>query len=100
MAFTVSQITNSVFGNMRVIFLDITPDSAEGAVVVPGMARVIASTLTPRKQATFVASGNTSQSYPTVVDNAGTTGTVAAGSLGISGVVANNVYRAVVYGTA
>lgn len=98
MAFTVSQITNTVFGNERVVVLNVTPDSAEGAVTVPGISRVVHATLTPKTQASFIASGNTSQTYPTYVENAGTTGTVIAGTVGLSGLVASNVYRLVVYG--
>jgi hypothetical protein len=91
MAFTVSQITNSVFGNMRVVFLNMTTDAAEGAITVPGISRIVSV------QYNRIA-GTASFSTATCVENAGTTGTVAAGSLGFSAVVNGAIYRVSVFG--
>jgi len=98
MAFTKTNITQGVFGNMRVSFDRVTPDAAEGTVqIVNGPGNIIMSDVSSRKNATFVASGNTAQSYVNWVENAGTTGTVAAGQLGFSGCVANNILNVVTY---
>lgn len=97
MAFTVSSITNSVFGNMRVIFQQVTPDAAEGTVTT-GLNNIIYAEVSPRKRATFIASGNTSQSYMNYALNAGSTGTALAGVLGFSGCVASDIYLVVSYG--
>lgn len=97
MAFTVSQVTQSVMGKYRLAVIDVTPDSAEGSVAT-GLRRIIWSMGALKKGVSFVASGNTSYTYPTFVDNAGTTGTVAAGNVGISGVVATAIYRIAAFG--
>lgn len=97
MAFTVSNLTSTVFGNMRVIYQRVTPDAAEGTVVT-GHSLVSFALLSPQKEVAFTASGNTSQTNIQMVYNAGTTGTVIAGTLGFSGCVANNIYHVVSFG--
>lgn len=99
MAFTISGIvsTGEVFGDKRVVVQQVTPDAAEG-VVATGLQSIDFALVSPRKQATFTASGNTAQSYANYVVNAGTTGTVIAGSLGFSGCVANNILTVISFG--
>lgn len=97
MAFTVSSVTQSVMGKYRLAVLDVTPDSAEGSIDT-GLKRITWSISTLKKGVSFVASGNTSYTLPNFVENAGTTGTVAAGFLGISGVVATAIYRVTAFG--
>jgi hypothetical protein len=92
MAFTSTQITNTVFGNMRVIFLSIVADSAEGTVQVPGIAKIIGVGITHQ-------SGTISAACMVFNINAGTTGTVAAGQLALSS-VGSGTFAAIVYGTA
>ena len=98
MAFAVTGlVTGTVFGNMRVSVQQVTPDAAEGTVVT-GLSRILGAFISPRKRATFIASGNTSQSYTNYVINAGSTGTAANGTLGFSGCVANDIYHVISYG--
>ena len=90
MAFTVSQVTQSVMGKYRLAVIDVTADSAEGSVA-SGLRRIIFSVVTQKK-------GVSATTKPTFFDNAGTTGTVAAGFIGISGAVSTEIYRLVAFG--
>ena len=97
MAFTVSALCSTAFGNMRVVYQRVTPDAAEGTVAT-GLSPVSFALISPQKEVSFIASGNTSQTNIQMVLNAGTTGTVITGSLGFSGCVAANVYHVVSFG--
>lgn len=97
MAFTVSHIADTVFGNKRVTVQQVTPDAAEGTVSTR-LSKVEFALAVDRKRATFTASGNTAQSYMNYVINAGTTGTAANGTIGFSGCVANNIFILVSFG--
>lgn len=97
MAFTTSHLFDTVFGNKRVSVQQVTPDAAEGTVVTR-LAKVDFALVTTRKNATFIASGATSQSYVNYVVNAGTTGTATNGTIGFSGCVANNIMYVVSFG--
>lgn len=98
MAYTVSHLFDTVFGDKRVSVQRVTPDAAEG-VVATRLKKVDFAMMPPLTQASFVASGNTSQTYPTIKFNQGTTATAINGSIGISGVVASNVYLLVSFGS-
>lgn len=98
MAFAVSSIVNTVFGDAGVSVQQVTPDAAEGTVVT-GLPVVRFALVSERKRATFVASGNTAQSYTNFVINAGTTGTAALGTIGFSGCVANSIFYLVSFGS-
>lgn len=97
MAFTVSHLVDTVFGNKRVSIQQVTPDAAEGTVVTR-LGKVDFALVSERKRASFIASGNTSQTYVNYVINAGTTGTAANGTIGFSGCVANNIMFVVSFG--
>lgn len=97
MAYTVSQLCATVFGDKRVVFLQVTADAAEGTVST-GLPNIAMGFVNERKRATFTASGNTAQSYMNYVLNAGSTGTVIAGTIGFSGCVNGNIYHATVFG--
>lgn len=97
MAFTTSHLFDTVFGNKRVSVQQVTPDAAEGTVITR-LSKVDWAIAVNRKNATFIASGNTAQSYMNYVINAGTTGTAANGQIGFSGCVANNIMYVVSYG--
>ena len=60
MAFTVSQITQSVMGKYRLAVTDVTPDSAEGSINT-GLRRIIWTLGALKKGVAFTASGNTSR---------------------------------------
>lgn len=98
MAFTVSNVVDSVFGNLRVSVQQVTPDAAEGTVVTK-LNKLAFALVSSRKNATFVASGNTAQSYLNYVVNAGTTGTAINGTIGFSGAVANSILTVVSFGS-
>ena len=97
MAFTTSHLFDTVFGNKRVSVQQVTPDAAEGTVSTR-LAKVDWALVSERKRATFVASGNTSQSYVNYAINAGSTGTAINGTIGFSGCVANNIFYLVSFG--
>lgn len=97
MAFTVSHLVDTVFGNKRVSVQQVTPDASEG-VVATRLSKLDFAIVTSRKNATFVASGNTAQSYLNYVINAGSTGTAINGSIGFSGCIANNILYVVSFG--
>lgn len=97
MAFTVSSVFRTVFGNQRVHVQQVTPDAAEGTVATT-LGVVSWALVSPRKVATFTASGNTAQSYVNYVLNAGSTGTAINGTLGFSGCVASDIYLVVSFG--
>ncbi len=93
MAFAVSSIANTVYGNHRVIHVTITPDSAEGTVQVPGINSVISHQWSK-------IGGTASNTCMVVKENLGTTATVIAGALGMSNAVNGGIYRFVVFGSA
>jgi hypothetical protein len=97
MAFTNSLIVQTVFGDKRVVFHQVTPDAAEGTLVT-GLINVDFAVVSPKKQASFIASGNTSQTSVNYLLNVGSTSTVALGTIGFSGCVANNVYAVISFG--
>jgi hypothetical protein len=97
MGFTVSNVFNSVFGDRRVSVEQVTADAAEGRVTTR-LSKIEFAIVSPRKQASFVASGNTSQTYVNYAINAGSTGTAINGTIGFSGCVANNIYFVVSFG--
>ena len=99
MAFTTSHLFDTVFGNQRVSIQQVTFDAAEGTVVTR-LPKVNFALVSMRKQASFVASGNTSQTYVNYVINAGTTGTAINGTIGFSGCVANNIAYVVSFGAS
>lgn len=92
MAYVVSSIFHQVDGNVRVVHLNVVADSAEATIQVPGITKVI-SLMYNR------IAGTASATCVTIKENQGSTGTVIAGALGISGFVANT-YRFVVYGAS
>lgn len=98
MAFTVSHLFDTNFGNQRVSVQRVTPDAAEGTVV-SRLAKVNWAMISSRKKASFIASGNTSQTYVNYVENAGSTGTAINGTIGFSGCVANEVFYCVSFGS-
>lgn len=90
MAFSISQITNTIFGNFRVVFTRITTDSAEGTVNIPVISSIVDGTVTK-------VGGTVSAACQVILFNVGTTGTVATGQLAMSS-VASGIYRGVFYG--
>lgn len=93
MAFAVSSIANTVYGNHRTIHINVTPDSAEGTVLVPGMGSIVSHQWSK-------IGGTASMTCMTVKENLGTTATVIAGALGISNAVNGGIYRFTVFGSA
>ena len=75
------------------VHINVTPDSAEGAVQVPGITKVLSHSWSK-------IGGTASMTCMVVKENLGTTATVIAGALGISNAVSSGQYRFVVYGTS
>ena len=89
MAYTVSHVVNTVWGNLRVNTMKITADAATQTVeskcgVIYGMS------LGPSSMATSAIS---------VFENVDASGTAANGSVGISAAAANDVFFLTVFGT-
>ena len=98
MAFTVSMLCSTAFGNMKVVYQLVSADAAEGRVDTTLTNGVSFFSVTPKVKPSFIASGNTSQTNMAVVMNAGSTSTVITGTLGFSGCGATDVYHVVSFG--
>ena len=90
MAFVLTQVTATVFGNLRVLFCRVTADSAEGTVVIPTMSSIVDVIASK-------AGGTVSAACQVILANVGTTGTVATGQLAMSS-VASGIYKVIVFG--
>lgn len=88
MAFTVTR-TPTVFGNKKVVLLNVTTDGAEGNIET-GLGYIEAVTIGQFKS---MATGGAA-----IVKNADSSGTAANGTLGLSGFSANAEVDIVVYG--
>lgn len=88
MAFTVSAIAKTVFGNQRTHVFRVTTDAAE-ATLDTGLTWIEWHAISPVKctDAVFCA-------YP----NSGSTGTAIAGSIGLSGLATGDIFFLTVYG--
>lgn len=94
MAFTVSQVvTNMVWGAHRIRIINVTPDATTG-VIDPGMGTLFAVLPHIKSMASFVNSGST-RNVAVISPNAGAVGTAIAGSIGMTGCIANDVYTLV-----
>lgn len=92
MAFTTTQVVNTVHGNQRVWQGTVTADNTSGAVSF-GF-----STLTQIHWSPSSSTTNNSGVLPRFRINLGPGGTAAVGTLGISGVVSGDEYYVTVYG--
>lgn len=88
MAYTVVK-TSTVFGNERVVHLDITADSATQTIET-GLKYITAHA---------VGAQSLSTAGIKIYQNVGAGGTAAAGSLGISGCVNGDEFFVTVFGT-
>ena len=88
MAFTVSTVKDSVFGDMRVKVLSITADAATQNVD-SGLSRIYGHALGPLSMTTASAK---------LYINSLTTGTAAAGYIAVSGVASGDVFILTVWG--
>lgn len=96
MAFTASLVCNTVFGNLRVVVYNVTPDSTAGSFQT-ALPVVSFAHNSIKSMASFVNSGST-RNIAVMTENAGPTGTSIAGSIALTGCVANDVYRVIAYG--
>lgn len=85
MAFTVSNVVNSVMGAHRLNIFRVTADSAAGAIDT-GLNAITLASLSVEKNGTAAATA------PVLAFNAGTTGTSIAGTFALTGCVANGIY--------
>jgi hypothetical protein len=91
MAFTVSQVvTNSVFGDLRVKIVNVTPDATTGSVNL-GMGALHAVIPSIKSMASYINSGAT-RNIAVVAVNAGPLGTAIVGEVALTGCIANDVY--------
>lgn len=88
MAFTVSYVGNSVFGNKQVKFIRVTTDSAENKID-SGLAVIECFSYAPQSMST-----NGGKFFI----NQGTTGTALNGFIGISAAVSGDVFFLTVFG--
>lgn len=88
MAFTVSSIAKPAFGNQRVHVMRVTTDSAEN-VVETGLQLIHWHEISWIKCTDAAFSAR---------ENAGTTSTVLAGTIGFSGVASGDIFFLTVYG--
>lgn len=96
MAFTVSQVvTNTVVGDLRMKIINVTPDATTGTID-PGMGTLVAVLSHIKSMASFVNSGST-RNIAVISPNAGALGTTIAGTIAMTGCVANQVYTLVCY---
>ena len=96
MAFTVSQVvTNTVFGDLRMKIINVTPDATTGTFD-PGMGNVVAVLPHIKSMASFIGSGST-RNIAVVTPNAGAAGTAIVGTIAMTGCIANDVYTLVVF---
>lgn len=97
MAPTVSQlVSNTVVGNMRMSIFNVTPDAAT-ITFDTGMGRnLLAAHNSIKSLASFVNSGST-RNIAVLAVNAGALGTAIAGTLAMTGCIANDVYTVVCY---
>lgn len=87
MAWTVTTVDKTVYGNKRVHALKITTDSAE-ATVSTGLSYIDYITMAPQSVTTGVK----------IFLNVGSTATVTVGSLGCSGATSGDVFFLTVHG--
>ena len=88
MAFTVSMVNQTVLGNMRVQFLDVTADATTG---------VISSSLDVYYGATSNSKSMASAPF-SVKENELCAGTASAGNIGISGVASGDKFQIIAFG--
>lgn len=95
MAFTVSNIFNSAFGDQRVVLQDVTTDSAENTWATP-LLRITGYIRCGQSGAT----DSTAAIFPPTAINAGTTGTVNAGYMAMTSCVSGATYRYLIFGAS
>lgn len=88
MAFTVTVVDKTVYGNKKVHFLKVTADSAEGTIDT-GLSRITQFSYGPQSMVT--AAGK-------FFINVGSTSTAANGFIGISSIVNGDVFFITVHG--
>ena len=96
MAFTKSLVTQTVLGNRRVLVYNVTPDSTAGSITTEDTIPIKWAEVSIKSMASFVNSGST-RNIAVFAENKGATGTTIAGTLAMTGTIANDVYRVVVY---
>lgn len=96
MAATVSQVvTNTVFGDLRVKIINVTPD-ATTVTIDPGMGTLVAVIPSVKSMASYVNSGST-RNMAVIGVNQGALGTSIAGTIAMTGCIANDVYTLVCF---
>lgn len=96
MAFAVSQVvTNTVFGDLRVKIIDVTPDATTGTID-PGMGTLVAVLPHIKSMSSFVNSGST-RHIAVVGVNKGALGTSIAGTIAMTGCISGDVYTLVCF---
>jgi hypothetical protein len=88
MAFTVSSTAKTVFGNKRVLDFRVTADAATQTIST-GLSTVESATLTPESMTTAAAKLRLNQDV---------SGTVANGSVAVTGVASGDVFFLKIYG--
>ena len=88
MAYTVTKVQNTVFGNMRTLLLDVTADAATQNVVT-GLQHIYGFSVGPQSLSTGA---------PHIYANSAVSGTAIAGTLGCSGFVSGDEFFVTVYG--
>lgn len=88
MAFAASQVCDTVFGNMRVVVFDVTPDGTAGTVVT-GLNRVAFAQVSQKSGIT----------QPNVAINQLESGTAALGTVALTSAVSSNVSTLIVFGS-
>lgn len=88
MAYTVSTVMNTVFGDQRVWNGLVTPDAATGTVAIPGANAVVAVLAAHVKSA---ATENTGPGFAAYALNATPLATSTMGSIGFSGCTTTKV---------
>lgn len=96
MAFTLSNvISHTISGDLRMRVVDVTPDATTGTFD-PQMGNIVAVLSTIKSMASYVNSGAT-RNVAVIAQNAGALGTAIVGTIAMTGCIANDVYRLVVY---
>lgn len=88
MAYTVTLEKDSVYGNLRTQIYLVTADGAEANITTP-FSRIDMVSVMPQK----------GQTMPAIHMNTNSTGTVALGTIGVSGCSNANIFRMHVMGS-
>lgn len=96
MAFTVSQVvTGSVFGDMRIKIINVTPDATTGSFDA-GMGNLVAVIPSIKSMQSWVGSGST-RNVAVVGINVGPVATAIVGQIALTGCVSGDVYTLICF---